>query len=405
MKYGIKDIKALLNDPILASMDEELKSVFTPGYFLTMINRAVRYRVKKKSQWEEEKTDILERANWLCEKVIRAPKLLIDDMPKNLGEHYAGEWAIYTCSHLVCALTNICKLYPDQKELCLQRMEKIIDVVNTPEIRSYDTNMWGGDAIKDLDKVNVDNTHMTYLSILAWCITNYKIAGGTSGRFDALLDGCCEALNRSMLESPDLCLLSFPDTPIFLPDMFFAIVALKNYSVLNNGKYGDSVEKWIKKAKKDFIHQPTGLLVSRLRTGNDNRGNISGCYTALNCYCLTQIDRQFAHQQYELMKSHFVKKISLLGLRPTGIRENLYTMPQFKFDVDAGPIILDFSPSGIAWAIGAATYFGDWQLRNELMRTAEIAGDTVKDKNSRHYRLGEYAPVGESVVLAMRTNI
>ena len=88
-----------------------------------------------------------------------------------------------------------------------------------------------------------------------------------------------------------------------------------------------------------------------------------------------------------------------------GIREHLNKTPLLAFDPDAGPIAFGLSPSGTAWAIGSATYFQDWKFRNQLLRTAEIAGNTTKSKNKRHYKLGELAMVGEAVVLAMKTNV
>jgi hypothetical protein len=55
--------------------------------------------------------------------------------------------------------------------------------------------------------------------------------------------------------------------------------------------------------------------------------------------------------------------------------------------------------------MGSATYFEDWDFRSKLLHTAEIAGHTLQGKGKRHYRLGEIAPVGEAVVLAMKTNV
>ncbi len=39
-------------------------------------------------------------------------------------------------------------------------------------------------------------------------------------------------------------------------------------------------------------------------------------------------------------------------------------------------IFFNLSPSGIAFAIGSATYFGDTDFRNRLLKTREIAGST-----------------------------
>ena len=73
-------------------------------------------------------------------------------------------------------------------------------------------------------------------------------------------------------------------------------------------------------------------------------------------------------------------------------------------DIDAGPIILNLSPSGTAFAIGSATFFGDKVFRNSLLKTAEIAGHTLQLDNKRHYLLADLALVGEAITLAMRTN-
>lgn len=73
-------------------------------------------------------------------------------------------------------------------------------------------------------------------------------------------------------------------------------------------------------------------------------------------------------------------------------------------DIDAGPMILNLSPSGTAFAIGSATYFGDNNFRNGLLKTAEIVGHTILWGNNRHYLLADIALVGEAITLAMRTN-
>ena len=47
------------------------------------------------AEWEGEKEDILERANWLCSKiVVSAPETLINEAPSMIGREYQGEWAI-----------------------------------------------------------------------------------------------------------------------------------------------------------------------------------------------------------------------------------------------------------------------------------------------------------------------
>ena len=54
--------------------------------------------------------------------------------------------------------------------------------------------------------------------------------------------------------------------------------------------------------------------------------------------------------------------------------------------------------------VEATTYFNDTIVRNEILTTAEIAGHTIRWGSKRHYLLANVALVGESIMLAMRTN-
>lgn len=365
------------------------------------------YPIRPTAAWDEERDDILERANWLCKQVIKEPAQLIADAPSMIGEEFQGEWAIYSCSMLAHALANISVLYPDKAAKCPELISKLIDIVNTPEIRKYDTLQWKEDAMQSLNK-DQKCGHMTYLSILSWMITSYKLIGG-DGRYDALLDDCCGALVRRMrLSKFDLNLLSFPRKPIWIPDMLVTIVALKNYSRLYNGKYGDMVEVWLKNAKTKWIHSRTGLLAGTLPGASYRQKGIQirGSHTALNCSYLTLIDPEFAHQQYVLMKKVFGHETSLMGTRIVGLKEYQNNLPNFSVKPgDAGLIVKGLSAGGMAFAFGAPTYFGDWEFRSQLLRAAEVTSGTKKENGMRHYHLADMFLVGEATVLAMRTNV
>lgn len=365
-------------------------------WLVTLPIRALRLIIPAKNSvdWEGEKRDIIERAEWLCEKIIVEPKALLSSMPKVLGRHYGGEWAIYSCAMLSAALANISRIYPEERERAIQRISSLVDIVLSPELREYDTHWFREDALSSLDG---DKSHMTYLSLLAWMITNYKQAGG-NGKYNDWLHRCCEAMHRRMLKREDLSLPSFPNGVVFLPDMLVAIVALHNYSKLYNGKYADTVSLWLDKAQREWLHRDSGLLLA-LRTPK-RKGGIRGSYSALSCYYLTLIDSAFAEKQYNKMKCVFLRSNPISALR-----EYRRSSPLFRFDHDAGPIIFGLSPSGTAFAIGSATHFRDWKLRKRLLSTAELAGCTIRWRGKRHYLIGEFALVGEAAVLAMRTNI
>lgn len=356
--------------------------------------------------WQAEKQDILERANWLVKTIVVSdPETLMNKAPSMIGREYQGEWAIYCCSMLTHALANISHLYPDKKEKCPELIAKMIELVNTPTIREYDTMQWKEDAMESLAG---PKSHMTYLSILAWMISNYKLAGGDN-RYDNLYHVLCDTLVRRMHESKyDLNLLSFPHKQIWLPDMLVTLVALKNYSRFFGDKYADTIAAWVQNARTKWTHKTTGLLAGMLpgESRYQKGMRIRGSHTALICSYLTMVDEQLAREQYEKMCKLMRKEVTFMGKKVCGVQEDLKKSPAFKpAPGDAGLIIKGLSAGGTAFAMGAATYFEDWEFRYQMLRTAEIAGGTKKQKGMRHYNLAELFLVGEATALAMRTNV
>lgn len=353
---------------------------------------------KSQGSLETEKKEIIQRRDYLLEKNITTPSNVLSTIPSGIGEQFQGEWALYSCSMLSAALTNISNLYPETREDNLMYIDRLINIVMSPELRKYDMIRWSEDPLNSLEG---NNSHVSYLSHLAWMISGYKKIGGND-KYDKLFSSLCECMNRRLLQSPGLNLATYPGEPIYVPDMLVAIVALQQYSELNNGKYGSTVKQWLANAKKRWCDKETGLLVSFLEENGDQIKNapIKGSYSALNCYYLTLIDKTFALDQYIKLKQHFWKDSIVSGLK-----EYHNKRCYIGIDIDAGPIIFELSPSGTAFAIGSASYFKDHDIRKKILRTAEIAGHSIIWDNKRHYLLANVALVGESIMLAMRTNL
>lgn len=347
-----------------------------------------------------ERNDILRRRNYLIGKLVTTPQKVMEEMPGGMDEQFQGEWAMYSCSMFAVALTNIARIYPEQKEVSLGYVDKLIEIVMSSEIREYDRKRWWGeDALASLEG---DHSHVSYLSILAWMMGEYKELGG-GNKYDELYGRICYTLNRRMLDAETLNLPTYPDEPIYVPDMLVAVVALSHYAKLNHGSCQDTVNRWIEKAKTDWLDAKTGLLVSFL----DNTGAqqidgmpVKGAYSALNCYYLSLIDRSFAKGQYERLKQYFYQSSPISGLKEYHDRNC-----PIGIDADAGPIIANLSPSDTAFMVGSATCFGDADVRRSLIKTAEIAGSTFYGFTENHYLLANFALVGEAVMLAMRTNV
>lgn len=364
-------------------------------FFIVLKSISVSWECSKRNSFEKE--DILERKDYLLDKLLVNPQAVLNEMPTLIGTQFQGEWALYSCSMLSAALVNISQLYPETKEENIQYIDSLINIVMSPALRYYDKMRWHEDPLESLDG---DESHVSYLSHLAWMICGYKQIGGDS-KYDKLLSSLCGTMNRRLLKRSALNLPTYPGESIYIPDMLVAIVALNQYADMNNGKYRSTVKKWVKRAQKDWIDDKTGLLVSFLQENGNQYEEVpvKGSYSVLNCYYLTFIDETFANQQYETLKSLFWKDGAISGLK-----EYYDRTCYLGLDIDAGPILFELSPSGTAFMTGAATYFNDSKTRNDILTTAEIAGHTVRLNCKRHYLLANVALVGEAIMLAMRTH-
>jgi hypothetical protein len=348
--------------------------------------------------FEEEKKEIIRRANYLTSMVCTTPQELLNEMPSGIGEQFQGEWALYTCSMTSAALANIAILYPLNKELSIKFIGQIIDLGMSEEIREYDRLRWREDP---LDGIYGNLSHISYYSHLAWMISRYKQIGG-DGKYDGLYHSLCKAMNRRIRQSKSLNLPTYPGEYIYIPDMLVAIVALANYSSQYEGKYSTTVNMWMERAKKEWIDKETGLVASFLEVYNDSVQivlPVKGSYSALNCYYLSLVDPEFAKEQYDCLMKNFKQTFPFAGLKEYHDRTCLFGM-----DIDAGPIIFNLSPSGTAFTIGCATSLDDKEFRNKLLKTAELGGSTVTWFGRSHYLLANLALVGEAIVLAMRTS-
>jgi hypothetical protein len=348
------------------------------------------------SSFETEKPDILKRRRYLINQTMVTPQRLLDSMPADIGTQFQGEWALFTYSMLSGALINIANIFPETKEESVQIVDSLITRVMSPEIRQYDTDRWGEDPLESLDG---DNSHISYISHLAWMISHFKFLGG-SDKYDTLFQKLCATMDRRMFQHESLCLQTYPGESIYVPDMLVAIAALSNYARLYDGKYSKTVGVWLKKAQSEFIDPKTGLLSSFLTEDGKmyDPSLIKGSYSALNSYYLTFIDKEFAAGQYEKFKKIFLQTFPI-----TGFKEYSNGCHVLSFDIDAGLIVFNLSPTGTAFAIGSVTYNKDFKLRKKLLYTAELAGCSVSSGKEKHYLLANVALVGEAIVLAMKT--
>ena len=213
--------------------------------------------------FDTEKNDIFKRRNYLIEQIIVEPQELLEKMPAAVGSQFQGEWALYSASMLSASLTNIAHIYPETKQESLQNIDRLIQLVMSPELRQYDTDRWGEDPLETLSG---NKSHISYISHLAWMISGYKQIGGDR-KYDKLYKQLCQTMNRRIRQSPNMNLQTYPGEMIYVPDMLVAIVALANYSKQNKGEYWPTVHSWLQLMQNDWIDRESGQIASFIPNG------------------------------------------------------------------------------------------------------------------------------------------
>ncbi|MBQ2485542.1 MAG: hypothetical protein II518_00580, partial [Candidatus Methanomethylophilus sp.] len=108
--------------------------ILLAAIFLVIVGKMVWVAVMTRhlGSFESERTDILKRRSYLLEKVVTDPQGLVDAMPPVFGEHYQGEWAIYSTSMLSAALVNSAILYPETREEAVEKIDSLIRITMSP---------------------------------------------------------------------------------------------------------------------------------------------------------------------------------------------------------------------------------------------------------------------------------
>lgn len=102
--------------------------------------------------FDKEKKKLLQRKNYLVEKIVVEPQQLLNEMPKDIGSQFQGEWALYSCLMLTQVLSNMAKLYPETRYDAVAVVDSLIQIVKSPELRLYDKMRWNEDPLESLDE-------------------------------------------------------------------------------------------------------------------------------------------------------------------------------------------------------------------------------------------------------------
>lgn len=205
-----------------------------------------------------------------------------------------------------------------------------------------------------------------------------------------------EALQRAFLDEPAAMIESYRGMrwPV---DGLFALESLRIHDeVFGTGLAEKPVKRWVT-AMRAHLDAKTGLMPSFVHRDGRARDVPRGCALSWSLAVLPGLDPDFAAEQWEAYKKHFLREtFGLPAFRewPPGVER--------PGDVDSGPVVMGLGMSATAFGLAAARANGDRALADRLERLGETLGSPLWDSKGKRY-LGGAVPLFDVLSLWVKT--
>jgi hypothetical protein len=194
--------------------------------------------------------------------------------------------------------------------------------------------------------------------------------------------------------SPFLVAYSNQSWPV---DSVVAIAALRRADHVTDQDHGQLIDRWLRRVN-DLVDPRTGLLPHQTdpKTGAVVQGSRGSSQSIIQRMWPT-VDPGTASEVYRRFRTQFVA--TWAGF--VGIREYPDGMDG-PGDVDSGPLVVGFSASASAVAIGAARANGDEGLAVAIVHEADAFGVPLTIGGKRRYAFGA-VPIGDAFLTWARS--
>jgi hypothetical protein len=322
----------------------------------------------------------------------------VDDTMLSPGGIFASEWRLVSLSMTAAALVNVtfaqASAEPSRRAAAAVAVDRLLEQALREEIRSFDTEAWGEDALTSLQG---DGGHVGYLGHLVFMLGARRALGGEAPEVAARHEAICAALGRRMAASPSRHLDTYPRA-MFTADNSVAVAGIALCDLASGERrYRSLLDEWVAYTREHLLDPETGIILFCLDGQHRGTGGARASGAGYNSFYLPFVDAALAKEQYQALRDHYLVQLPFGAQAfrewPIGVETG--------GDVDSGPLVFGLSPSASGFAIAGARHAGDAELLDGLLLTAEGAGFTAPRWSGRAYLLSPL--VGDAIVLAMRT--
>jgi len=202
----------------------------------------------------------------------------------------------------------------------------------------------------------------------------------------------CELIASSLLNSKTPFLQSYQNQS-WPADMCAAMASVSLDNKSFNPKYGNLIAEWVKevRSKTDPV---TKLIPHEVNsTTGETLEGARGSSISLIIRLLSEIDRNFAREQFELYQQYFVS--TTFGLPSI----NEYPKGQTgSGDIDSGPVIFGVGFAGTIVSIGTFSSLGHNEQADCQYKTINAFGLSYKTSQFKKYLFGEL-PIADAFIV------
>jgi len=174
-------------------------------------------------------------------------------------------------------------------------------------------------------------------------------------------------------------------------DSHVAIASLVLYNEMFDNKYEDIVINWLEKVKSS-VDVNTGLIPHSTNSKGETLSGTRGCSIVLSLIFLSEIDKKFAVEQFNLFKELFIdKKFGFYCVRE-------YPKGTSGFgDIDSGPVVFDVGFTATVVSLGVFNKFNESDFSNNFYVPLNIFGLSFENQNTKKYLLGKF-PIADAFI-------
>ncbi|NML67158.1 hypothetical protein HHL22_18290 [Hymenobacter sp. RP-2-7] len=303
-----------------------------------------------------------------------------------------AEWGLFTLAFSTYGLANEAARQPALRPEAARIIGQAIGVTLTAPVRQP---FLAGPADSCLGYALPQSVlYLGHLNLMLGCHRRLDPASP----YARLHDSLSARLAWRLGQDPAGNLPSYPNLR-WLPDNAVALASLALHSRLTGSPYAAVGQRWVARARRQWLDADTGLLASMVDAVGRPSEEPRGSHLGWSIWFLAQVDSAFARQQYALYQQHHSTNLGALRL----YREFAHGYAIGAGNVDSGPLVLGYGIPATTFAFADAVALGDYRNAQRLRRVISLGSREIREGNELRYGVRfiklDVNPLSEALLL------